>query len=689
MPHPSTAWLIMTVSLLGPAIANGQSPAQSRDAVWTRLDMTAVQIQEFEPGANTSGLISAFSLNPEKIAGILKAAPREFTQEAKNITTTVSIPFPDGTFQQFRVEESPVIKQPLESAGSETHTYKGIGIDDPTATIRFETAFDGFHAMVRSAAGVFYIDPTSKEAPQENKGPYLSYFSGARPGPPRKLHCEVSGERAKRDLERNAARRGSVPQPATTQELATAPSILRVYRLALAANSYYVDAVYDKNLPASRFDQAAAAMTRTVNRVNEIYESEHGIQLIFVDNEAKLIYTDANSDPYRAVNSDATAALAVNQKNLDLVLGNSNYDIGHLFTTQTQGLASVGSVCNENYKAQGVTGISNPTGDAFDVDYVSHEMGHQFGANHTFNSTSGACKGNRFQYTAFEPGSGSTIMGYAGPGLCDPYSVQDHSDAYFHIASLIEIQAYIKDTTPGSGGSCPTLKPLSFAPPSAVVLRAYTIPKDTPFVLSANSASADYILSWEEFDLGDPAPPDNENGPNATVHPLFRSRSPGHTAVRYFPDFPNLMAAQGSSDLGEALPMLDQVMKFRLIARNNHGSFAYSEMNVRVDADSGPFRIIPTSNGKTWQKGSVHNIKWDVANSDSSPVRCTRLVLQLVVDEDQSKIVTLAQGVPNSGSYALTIPDSTPITNRARLILKSEDNVFLAVSPFEVQITPK
>src|ERR1700727_2693802 len=246
MPHPNTAWLIMTVSLLGPAIANGQSPAQSRDAVWTRLDMTAVQIQEFKPGANTSGLISAFTLNPEKIAGILKAAPREFTQEAKNITTTVSIPFPDGTFQQFRVEESPVIKQPLESAGSETHTYRGIGIDDPTATIRFETAFDGFHAMVRSAAGVFYIDPTSKEAPQESKGPYLSYFSGARPGPPRKLHCEVSGERAKRDLERNAARRGSVPQQATTQELATAPSILRVYRLALAANSYYVDAVHDK-----------------------------------------------------------------------------------------------------------------------------------------------------------------------------------------------------------------------------------------------------------------------------------------------------------------------------------------------------------------------------------------------------------------------------------------------------------
>jgi hypothetical protein len=682
----------MTVSALGPAIANGQGPTQSKDAVWTRLDISGIQIQNFKPGADTSELISAFTLNQAKIAGILETAPREFTQEAKNTTTVVSIPFPDGTFQQFRVEESPVIKRPLESAGSETHTYKGIGIDDPTATIRFETAFDGFHAMVRSAAGVFYIDPTSKETPQEGKAPYLSYFSGARPGPPRKLHCEVSGERAKRDLQRNSASRGTAAQPTPTQEFANAPSVLRVYRLALAANSYYVDAVYDKNLTASRFDQAAAAITRTLNRVNEIYESEQGIQLNLVDDEAKLIYTDASADPYRSVNSDATAALAANQKNLDLVIGSTNYDIGHLFTTQTQGLASVGSVCNANYKAQGVTGMASPTGDGFDVDYVSHEMGHQFGANHTFNSTSGACRTNRFQYTAFEPGSGSTIMGYAGPGLCDPYSLQDHSDAYFHVASLIEIQAYIKDVTPGSGGSCPTLKALPFVPPSPVTLRAYTIPKGTPFVLdtsNVNTDLGDYVLNWEEFDLGDPAPPDNENGPTATVHPLFRSRPPSHIAVRYFPDFHNLMGAQGSSDLGEALPMLDQVMKFRLIARNNHGSFAYSEVNVKVNADSGPFRIVPTSDGKTWQKGSVHNVKWDVANSDSSPVKCTRLLLQLVVDEDQSKIITLAQAVPNSGSYALTIPDSTPTTNRGRLILKSEGNIFLAVSPFEIQITPK
>ena len=144
--------------------------------------------------------------------------------------------------------------------------------------------------------------------------------------------------------------------------------------------------------PASPFDQAAAALQRTVNRINGVYESEFGVRLDLVPDEAKLIYTDAKLDPYRNVNSDAGGALTANQTNLDKVIGNTNYDIGHLFTTQTAGLASVGSVCNAGYKARGVTGIEKPKGDDFDVDYVSHEIGHQFGANHTFNAVTGGCK---------------------------------------------------------------------------------------------------------------------------------------------------------------------------------------------------------------------------------------------------------------------------------------------------------
>jgi len=678
--------ILALLTLLSPALLSGQT--RSKDAVWTRLDTKELETLEFQPIPSAPGLFAAFGLNQARIDGILKTAPREFSEQAASSTTVMFIPFPDGSFERFRVEESPVIEKPLESAGHETFTYKGIGIDDPSATVRFERAFDGFHAMVRSSRGIFYIDPTSTKS--KNEKSYLSYFAGARPGPPRRLHCEVSGERAKEDRRRMSLGKRPVPRAAQMQTFSSVSQALRVYRIALAVNSYYVEAVYDKNLAASPFDQAAAAMTRTLNRINGIYESELGIHLNMVDREAKLIYTDSNIDPYRNVNSDAKGALKLNQENLDAVIGNGNYDIGHLFTTNTAGLASVGSVCNADYKAQGVTGIGNPTGDDFDVDYVSHEIGHQFGANHTFNAVSGYCNGNRNPDTAYEPGSGSTIMGYAGNGICDPDSLQDHSDSYFHIGSLVEIRDYVSDASTG-GGSCGVLRPLSYAPPPVSPSAAYTIPKGTPFVLSTainNSPQNAFVFAWEEFDLGDPAPPDDENGPNPTPRPLFRSKPPSGSTLRFFPDFPNLVQAPGASTLGEALPMLDRTMKFRVTTRNNHGSFSYTEVAVKVDPSSGPFRILSSTGGNTWQRGSVHTLKWDAAHSDKAPVSCSRVVLQLAIDEDSSRLVTLAGSIPNSGSYDLTVPTGAPLTAHGRLILKSEGNVFLAISPFDIQITP-
>lgn len=678
-------FILALLLLLSPAVLQGQT--QSKDGVWTRLDKQEAQTHEFQPLAGTSGLLAAFRLNQRGIDNILKTAPREFTEE-KESPAVVFIPFPDGSFERFRVEESPVIQKPLESPGHETYTYKGVGIDDPSATIRFERSFDGFHAMVRASVGVFYIDPASTKPMQEREKPYLSYFAAIRSAPRKRLHCEVSTEHAKQDRQRLLSGRRPV-STGQTQTVLSAVQALRVYKIALAVNSYYVAAVYDNKLPASPFDQAAAAVTRSLNRINGIYESELGIHLNMVDAERKIIYTDPNTDPYRSVNSDSIAALKVNQENLDAVIGTNNYDIGHLFATDTAGRASVGSVCNPDYKGQGVTGIANPTGDDFDVDYVAHEIGHQFGANHTFNAISGYCNGNRNAQTAYEPGSGSTIMGYAGPGICDPDSLQDHSDSYFHIGSLLEIRDFLSDTSAG-GGSCGTTLPLSYPPPPIPTSAAYTIPKGTPFVLSAlvNGPSSPFIFTWEEFDLGDPAPPDDEDGPNPTPRPLFRSKAPSGSSLRFFPDFPTLIQTLGAPTLGEALPMLDRTMKFRAIVRNDHGSFSYSEFSVKVDANSGPFRILPNTSGNTWQRGSSHTLQWDLAGSDKAPVSCSRVRVQLAIDEDSSKLFTLAAGVPNSGSYDVVIPGGTPLTSHGRLILKSDDNIFLAVSPFTVQITP-
>jgi hypothetical protein len=395
-------------------------------------------------------------------------------------------------------------------------------------------------------------------------------------------------------------------------------------------------------------------------------------------------------DPYRGVNADAQGALAANQTNLDKAIGQNNYDVGHLFTTQTAGLASVGSVCNAGYKGQGVTGIDAPTGDDFDVDYVSHEVGHQFGANHTFNAISKSCKGNRYAETAYEPGSGSTIMAYAGNGICDPESLQDHSDAYFHIASLLEIEGFINDSNPGGGASCGTSAPLSFGPPSISAEGSYVVPKGTPFILTAvlkNDPSNPTMVNWEEFDLGDPAPPDDESGPPSVPRPLFRSRPPQQEEFRFFPDFESLIRTTGSPTLGEAFPMLDRTMKFRVTGRNNHGSFSYAETPVKIDVSSGPFKIVSVSGGTSWSRGSMHKIQWDTANTKHVPVGCAKVSILLAIDGDPSKLYALANGIANSGSYDLTIPPDAPVTDRGFLIVKADQNIFLAVYSSPLQIT--
>jgi hypothetical protein len=686
MRFGSKTSVITFLALSWPAFLYPQT--QSVDGVWTRVTAAAPQTLDFQPLEGPSTRYSMFNLNRERIGTILRSAPREFTEQAEHESTEVTVPFPDGKFERFRVEASPVIEKPLESKGFETRTYKGVGIDDPSATIRFEEAFDGFHAMVRSSKGVFYIDPSTKDSQRGAQGTYLSYFASARRRPARRLHCEVSSERAKRNqaslLQKKQGSR------TTAESLAPEPAGLRTYNLAVAVNSYYVAAVYDGSLTVSAFDQAAAAVTRTVNRINGIYESELGIRLNLVPDEAKLIYTDPRRDPYRGVNADAQGSLAANQANLDKVIGKDHYDIGHLFTTQTAGLASVGSVCNADYKGQGVTGIDAPTGDDFDVDYVSHEIGHQFGANHTFNAISKSCKGNRYAETAYEPGSGSTIMAYAGKGICDPESLQDHSDAYFHLASLLEIEGFINDSNPGGGASCGTSAPLSFGRPSISAEGSYIVPKGTPFMLTAvlkKDPSNPTMINWEEFDLGDTAPPDDESGSPSVPRPLFRSRPPENEGFRFFPDFESLIHTSGSPTLGEALPMLDRTMKFRVTGRNNHGSFSYAETPVKIDVSSGPFKIVSVSGGISWSHGSIHKIQWDVANTGRDPVRCAKVSILLAIDEDPSKLYPLAEGILNSGSYNLTVPADVPVTDRGFLIVKADQNIFLAVYSSPLQIT--
>ena len=211
-----------------------------------------------------------------------------------------------------------------------------------------------------------------------------------------------------------------------------------------------------------------------------------------------------------------------------------------------QGLAGIGVVCLNGSKARGVDIFRSigPT-SLFAYYSASHEMGHQFGASHTFNATTGSCSSQRASATAYEPVNGSTIMAYRF--ACAPEDLMS-LDVYFHNASIQQIVNY---STRGSGNSCAVTSSSGNNPPTVDAGPAFTIPMGTPFTLTATGSDSDgdaLTFGWEEFDLGTSAPPDTDDG----SRPIFRSFLPTSSPSRTFPRLQDVLS--GTATFGESMP---------------------------------------------------------------------------------------------------------------------------------------
>jgi hypothetical protein len=618
-----------------------------------------------ETGLNASGIryiipqsYRTLELNLQDLSIALNQVPHENITRVKESGFLLSLPLPDNSFTTFKVVESPVMADELAAKYPQIKTYLAQGINDGTARARFDLTPEGFHAIIFSSKGTVYIDPYSLGEARY----YISYYKKdyLPTEDELKATCNLLGT----DSEFGDHIRNLVEN---NPDVLIGPQ-LRTYRLACAATGEYTI------FHGGTVELGLAAVVTAVNRITGVYESEVGVRLELIPNNDLLIYTNPTTDPY--TNDDGVAMLDQNQTNLDAVIGNANYDIGHVVSTGGGGVAYLGVVCQTGWKARGVTGLSQPIGDPFYIDYVAHEMGHQYGGNHSFNGNEGACGGgNRNGPTAYEPGSGSTIMAYAG--ICGSQNLQNHSDAYFHNISFIEIVNY---TNNGNGNLCPVITNTgNNAPTASVPPGGFTIPISTPFMLVGSGSDPDndsLTYCWEEWDLGPAGHPNNPSG-NA---PIFRSFDPVDIPYRYFPKLSNIL--NNTQTIGEILPTYTRTLTFRLTVRDNRaggGGVNYAQMqSINVTNTAGPFLVTQPNTAVTWQGNTIQTITWDVANTSVAPVNVTEVNIFLSTDGGQNFTEVLAANTPNDGSEDLLLPNLP--TTQARIKIEAVGNVFFDVS---------
>lgn len=600
----------------------------------------------------------SLELNTEALRQALLSAPKEFTPAAEMSPLIMDIPSPNGGFSKFAVVYSSIMAPALQAQFPNIRTYSGYKVDDPSVTIRFDITEFGFHAQIRSVASdlSYYIDPAAA-------GQTSLYMSYHRKDLPAKTHIETGV------LEEQLQSMNGLAQ--RTDAGVCLGTNLRTYRTAIACTGEYAAAV-----GATTVAQALSAITTTLNRVNGIFETELSVRLTLVANNTSIIFTDGTSDPFNG-NSTASTLINESQTVIDANIGSSNYDLGHTFSTGAGGLAQSPSVCTSG-KARGVTGSTQPTGDAYDVDFVAHEMGHQLGGSHTFNAITGNCGGgNRSTVvgTRVEPGSGITIMGYAG--ICgSTNNLASNSIPYFHAASQNQIGLNI---TTGSGSTCGTLTATGNAVPLVSAGGDFIIPRSTPFMLtgSASDVNNNQVLTYSWEDINDGGPTGGNWGDG--TKPFFRSFAPTLSSTRVFPKMADVISQ--TTTIGEFLPASAQTLDFRLTVRDNRaggGAICSDDMVITVDGTAGPFTVTSQGIADTWTAGQTTTVTWDKANTDVAPISTANVSILFSADGGLTFPYTILASTPNDGTQTITIPSIA--TTRGKLMVKAVGNVFFNVN---------
>jgi len=641
--------------------------AQDKNSIWTKTTKESTSKKEKTIRKSEPKKADFYQLDLNSLkATLLNAPDRDIVQKSNLI---IDFPLAGNKVESFRVTEASIMHPELQEKFPEIRSYAGQSVVNPSTLIRFSVTSQGLHLMMFSPDyGTQFIDPYTK-----NSNEYIVYAKRDLPALDTSWKCGVMEDDQGVEMKTLGD---------SYEMRDTGGGFIRNFRTVIACTIEYSQFHWQTaglnggSSVAAKKAAVMAAIVVTMTRNNFVYERDFSIRMTLVANNDAVVFIDSDN----FTNNTAGTLINESQTVIDGAIGAANYDVGHTFSTGGGGLAQLNSPCTAN-KARGITGSGSPVGDPYDIDYVAHELGHQFGAPHSYNGNQGGCTTGT-PSNAYEVGSGSTIMGYAS--LCGSDNVQGNSDPYFHQKSL----RMIWDNVTGGNSTCANQSiPNNNAAPTAEAGNDFIIPMSTPYMLIGSSTDADGIgahtYTWEQYDLGPAGQPAN----NTVTGPIVRSFEGTTRPTRYIPRLQDIVANGGVSTTWEKLSSVDRDINFELTVRDNGatgGRTANDNMKVDVETTAGPFIVTSQSTAVNWQVGGLETITWNVANTNTGTVNTPNVDILLSTDGGLTYPLTLATAVPNDGTHVITVPNV--ITGNCRVMVKGNGNIFFNISSINFSI---